>query len=70
MNKQPVILKINKKERCAQIQYKNATVTAIFHRCGEMDWENFESLSEKDFNDLTMWVIESPELEKAFPCPY
>lgn len=64
------IVNINKKQRTAVIRYKDVDVTAIFHRDGEMDWENYESLAEEEFNDLTLWVIENKELEKVFPCPY
>ena len=64
------IVNINKKQRTATIRYKDVDVKAIFHRDGEMDWENYESLTEGEFNDLTMWVIENEELEKIFPCPY
>jgi hypothetical protein len=73
-------LTIDKEDRSAIIRYHakgnclnymqpiSKDIKVIFHEGGEMDFENFEFLTDEEFNDLTTFITEDEALNETFPC--
>ena len=68
-------ISLNQQDRSAIVRYHSveggtADIKVIFHEGGEMDFENFEFLTEEEFNDLTMFLYEDEAVNEAFPCEH
>jgi len=63
---------INVEERTAVISYHSNTlnedvdVTVICHESGDLDFENFESLSEEEFQEICDYVANDEEINNTF----
>jgi hypothetical protein len=63
---------INVEERTAIVRYhsnilnEDVDVVVICHESGELDFENFESLSEEEFNEVCDYVTEDEVINNAF----
>lgn len=72
-------ISIDTKDRSAIVRYHNQgnwsnymqpvekDIKVIFHEGGEMDFENFEFLTDDEFSDLTMFIYNDEAINKAFP---
>jgi len=66
------IIKINKNKRTAIVRYtskkqKTTDIKVIFHQIDEVDYENFESLNDKEFDALTEFVANNSKFSNVFP---
>jgi hypothetical protein len=75
-------ISINTEDRSAIIRYHNRgnwsnymqpiekDIKVIFHEGGELDFENYEFLTDEEFNDLTNFIADDEALNEVFPCEY
>ena len=66
------VVKIDKKVRSAIVRYHSqrkgdVDVELFFHFNGDIDFENFERLTEKEFQALNDFAIFDEKLNEAFP---
>ena len=66
------IVTIDKEDRSVIVRYyseqeEDIDVKVIFHECDECDYENYERLTDEQFNELTYFVLSNKEVNEAFP---